>query len=164
MTSGSRDVGLDEAIFGGLPGIVPEAPEASVDSAKERPASSEYYIENKVMGVPVAPEDQQLAIRESDNIQELFEPVGDVRTICFLLTPDTNVAQSDVLRQYNEALTAARNGVATILKDEHTYDPALGGYVIMLTFSTDKMVLRKEFKGHFDKLDTLIGITDEDRK
>ena len=153
MITSSKKVELSEDIFGGLPGIVPEADlNGTVAADMEQPASAEYFIENKVMGVPVAEEDQQLALRESDNIQSLFEPVGSVHTLCFLLKPGE---LSEDLAEYDQVQTAVRNGTASVISEDHTYDPAMKGYVIMLTYSLDSMALRKEFKGHFMKLKDL---------
>ena len=160
MISASKNVDLDESIFGGLPGILPEESKEGdkVDPNHEQPASAEYFIDNKIMGVPVDPKDQQLAIRESDNVPDLFEQVGNVKTLCFLLKPGE---VSDSLQAYNEVLTLVRNGSAAILKEDHTYDPALQGYVIMLTYSCDTMKLKKEYEGHFVRVSDIISTGSE---
>ena len=126
MTSGSKDVELSSDIFGGLPGIMPEEKkgDSKVDPILEQPASAEYFVDNKIMGIPVDPKDQQLALRESDKVEDIFEQVGNVKTLCFVLKPGED---SDLLKAYNEVLTAVRNGSATVLKEDHTYDPAMQG-------------------------------------
>lgn len=155
---GTGDVALDAAIFGGmpgLPGVSSIEDTGAVNATAERPASQEYFTQNKVLGIPVDPEYTQLAIRESDNIEELFEPVGHVHTICFLCSPTKQDDKN--LQLYNEVLSAVDNGTASIVHEDRSYDSNLQGYVVMLTYSTAEMVLKPAYRGHFNKLSDITG-------
>ena len=158
-SSRSFDVGLDKDIFGSTPpGIEQEDQQDSVNPGMEKPASSEYFVENKVLGVPVCEDDQGLAFRESDDIEDKFEPVSSVHTLVFFSSPGKPVEPEGSQELYDKVLTAARNGKATILSDEHQYDQGLHGFVILLTYSIDEMALKKEFKGAFKKLKDIIAV------